>query len=78
VTDLPKGWALLPLADIRRNSAIYHHAQLEMYSWDFELHGEARALARAKAGAMLALLDWLEHEAAVEAQDEEAQDEVKP
>ena len=74
MTDLPKEWALLPLADIRRNSAIYHHAPLDMYSWDFELHGEfQRAKARAKAVAMLALIDWLDHEAAVRAQKE-----VKP
>ena len=78
MTDLPKEWALLPLADIRRNSAIYHNAQLAMYSWDFELHGEARALARAKALAVLALIDWFDHVKAQEDQEALEAQEVKP
>jgi len=55
---LPKGWAIEP-----QGSAGHHHAALDFHVTKWE-EAEVRALAR----AVLALADWLDHEAAVKAQ----------
>ena len=61
---LPEGWA--PDKPGMMRPPGHYHAALRYYCarWEWEY------TARAKAMAVLALLDWLDHEAAVKAQDD--------
>ena len=76
---LPEGWlrASRPLTEgwTGTMGTVCYNAAFDMFirSTGTGLHGAGNAEVRARAVATIAILDWFDHEAAVEAQDE-----VKP